>query len=104
MKELTKAGLLDTSLPTVTGKTVGENLETAENLDTSLIRPLEEPYSKTRRHRRLFGNLAPDGCVVKQSAVAPKCCGTRAPPGCSTARRRPSPSSTPGASVPATWW
>ena len=47
MKELTKAGLLDTSLPTVTGKTVGENLETAENLDTSLIRPLEEPYSKT---------------------------------------------------------
>ena len=70
MKELTKAGLLDTSLPTVTGKTVGENLETAENLDTSLIRPLEEPYSKTGGIAALFGNLAPDGCVVKQSAVA----------------------------------
>ena len=67
-----KAGLLDTSLPTVTGKTVGENLETAENLDTSLIRPLEEPYSKTGGIAALFGNLAPDGCVVKQSAVAPE--------------------------------
>ena len=72
MKELTKAGLLDTSLPTVTGKTVGENLKTAENLDTSLIRPLEEPYSKTGGIAALFGNLAPDGCVVKQSAVAPE--------------------------------
>lgn len=72
MKELTKAGLLDTSLPTVTGKTVGENLETAENLDTCLIRPLEEPYSKTGGIAALFGNLAPDGCVVKQSAVAPE--------------------------------
>ena len=72
MKELTKVGLLDTSLPTVTGKTVGENLETAENLDTSLIRPLEEPYSKTGGIAALFGNLAPDGCVVKQSAVAPE--------------------------------
>ena len=72
MKELTKAGLLDTSLPTVTGKTAGENLETAENLDTCLIRPLEEPYSKTGGIAALFGNLAPDGCVVKQSAVAPE--------------------------------
>ena len=72
MKELTRAGLLDTSLPTVTGKTVEENLETAENLDTSLIRPLEEPYSKTGGIAALFGNLAPDGCVVKQSAVAPE--------------------------------
>ncbi len=104
MKELTKAGLLDTSLPTVTGKTVGENLETAENLDTSLIRPLEEPYSKTGGIAALFGNLAPDGCVVKQSAVAPEMLRHKGPAGCSTARRRPSPSSTPGASVPATWW
>ena len=72
MKELTKAGLLDTSLPTVTGKTVGENLETAENLDTCLIRQLEEPYSRTGGIAVLFGNLAPDGCVVKQSAVAPE--------------------------------
>ena len=65
-------GALLASLPTVTGKTVGENLETAENLDTSLIRPLEEPYSKTGGIAALFGNLAPDGCVVKQSAVAPE--------------------------------
>ena len=65
-------GALLASLPTVTGKTVEENLETAENLDTSLIRPLEEPYSKTGGIAALFGNLAPDGCVVKQSAVAPE--------------------------------
>ena len=63
---------VELDLRTVTGKTVGENLETAENLDTSLIRPLEEPYSKTGGIAALFGNLAPDGCVVKQSAVAPE--------------------------------
>ena len=70
MKELTKAGLLDTSLPTVTGKTVAENLEGVTNRDTSLIRPLDDPYSKTGGIAVLYGNLAPDGCVVKQSAVA----------------------------------
>ena len=70
MKELTKAGLLDTSLPTVTGKTVEENLEGVTNRDTSLIRPLDDPYSKTGGIAVLYGNLAPDGCVVKQSAVA----------------------------------
>ena len=72
MKELTKAGLLDTGLMTVTGKTVAENLDEAENLDTSTIRPLDEPYSPTGGIAVLYGNLAPDGCVVKQSAVAPE--------------------------------
>ncbi len=72
MKELTKAGLLDTSLMTVTGKTIAENLETVENRDPALIRPLEDPFSKTGGIAVLYGNLAPDGCVVKQSAVAPE--------------------------------
>jgi dihydroxy-acid dehydratase len=72
MKELTKAGLLDTSLLTVTGKTVGENLEGVENRDPALIRPLETPFSTTGGIAVLYGNLAPDGCVVKQSAVAPE--------------------------------
>jgi len=72
MKELTKAGLLDTSLPTVTGKTVAENLAQAVNRDPAVIRPLEEPYSATGGIAVLYGNLAPDGCVVKQSAVVPE--------------------------------
>ncbi len=72
MKELTKACLLDTSLLTVTGKTVAENLEGVVNRDTSLIRPLEAPYSQSGGIAVLYGNLAPDGCVVKQSAVAPE--------------------------------
>ena len=72
MKELEKAGLLDTSLPTVTGKTVGENLEGVVNRDPSLIRPIENPYSQSGGISVLYGNLAPDGCVVKQGAVAPE--------------------------------
>jgi dihydroxy-acid dehydratase len=72
MKELIKANLLDTSLLTVTGKTIAENLEGVVNRDTSLIRPLEDPFSATGGINVLYGNLAPDGCVVKQSAVAPE--------------------------------
>ena len=72
MKELTKAGLLDTSLITATGKTIAENLEGVTNRDTNLIRPLEDPYSRSGGIAVLYGNLAPDGCVVKQSAVAPE--------------------------------
>ena len=72
MKELTKANLLDTSLLTVTGRTVAENLEGVVNRDPTLIRPLEEPFSATGGINVLYGNLAPDGCVVKQSAVAPE--------------------------------
>ncbi len=72
MKELTKKGLLDTSCMTVTGKTVGENLEYVQNLDETLIRPIDNPYSQNGGIAVLKGNLAPDGCVVKQSAVAPE--------------------------------
>ena len=70
MKELTKKGLLDTSLPTVTGKTVAENLTGVENLDPDIIRPVESPFSENGGIAVLRGNLAPDGCVVKRSAVA----------------------------------
>ena len=70
MAELAEAGLLDTSVLTCTGKTLAENLDGAKNLDESIIRPLSNPYSKTGGIAVLKGNLAPDGCVVKQSAVA----------------------------------
>ncbi|MBQ1860269.1 MAG: dihydroxy-acid dehydratase [Clostridia bacterium] len=70
MKELADAGLLDTTPMTVTGKTVGENIQHAVNLDENIIRPLSRPYSPTGGIAVLFGNLAPDGCVVKQSAVS----------------------------------
>ena len=72
MAELTKAGLLDTSLPTCTGKTIAENLEGVVNRNPEIIRPIDNPYSKTGGIAVLKGNLAPDGCVVKQSAVAPE--------------------------------
>ncbi len=72
MKELADAGLLDTSVMTCTGKTMGENIAEARNLDESIIRPVSNPYSKTGGIAVLKGNLAPDGCVVKQSAVAPE--------------------------------
>ena len=70
LKELTKLELLDTSVLTVTGKTLGENIAAAVNRDPSVIRPVEQPYSKTGGIAVLKGNLAPDGCVVKRSAVA----------------------------------
>ncbi len=72
MKELTKKGLLNTGLITVTGKTVAENLTDVENRNPELIRPVENPYSSTGGIAVLRGNLAQDGCVVKQSAVAPE--------------------------------
>ena len=72
MKELTKKNLLDTSVMTVTGKTLAENLEGVENLDPELIRPIEDPYSPDGGIAVLKGNLAPEGCVVKRSAVAPE--------------------------------
>ena len=70
MKELTKKGLLDTSGITCTGRTIAENLEGVENLDPTLIRPIEDPYSPYGGIAVLTGSLAPEGCVVKQSAVA----------------------------------
>ena len=72
MKELTKKGLLHTELLTCTGKTVAENLEEVENLDETLIRPIDNPYSQSGGIAVLKGNLAEMGCVVKQSAVAPE--------------------------------
>ena len=60
----------DASLMTCTGKTIAENLEGVENRDPAIIRPLENPYSQSGGIAVLKGNLAPDGCVVKQSAVA----------------------------------
>jgi dihydroxy-acid dehydratase len=72
MNELNKKDLLYTDLITVTGKTVGENISGCVNLDTEIIRPIENPYSQTGGIAVLKGNLAPDTGVVKQSAVAPE--------------------------------
>ena len=69
MKELADIGLLNTDCMTVTGKTVGENIKNAVNRDPEVIRPVDNPYSKTGGLAVLKGNLAPDGSVVKRSAV-----------------------------------
>lgn len=69
MNELNKLGLLHTDCMTVTGKTVGENIRYAENRNPEVIRPVENPYSRTGGLAVLKGNLAPDGSVVKRSAV-----------------------------------
>lgn len=70
MKELTRKNLLDTSLLTITGKTLEENLKAVINKDTTVIKDIENPYSQTGGIAVLRGNLAEDGCVVKRSAVA----------------------------------
>lgn len=72
MKEIADLGLLHTDLMTVTGKTVAENIKDAVNLNPEVIRPTDNPYSKTGGIAVLRGNLAPDSCVVKRSAVAPE--------------------------------
>ena len=72
LKELSKKGLLDLSVMTCTGRTMGENISDAVNLDPTVIRPVEDPYSPTGGIAVLKGNLAPDGGVVKRSAVAPE--------------------------------
>ncbi len=72
MKEISKLGLLNLDCMTVTGKTVGENIKNALNLDTDVIRPVENPYSKVGGIAVLKGNIAPDSCVVKRSAVLPE--------------------------------
>jgi dihydroxy-acid dehydratase len=69
LKEISKVNILDLSRPTVTGKTIGENIAGAEILDKSVIRTVEDPYSKTGGLSILFGNLAPDGSVIKAGAV-----------------------------------
>lgn len=72
LKELTKLHLLDTGVMTCTGKTLGENMENVVNTDTEIIRTADNPYSQTGGIAVLRGNIAPDGCVVKRSAVAPE--------------------------------
>lgn len=72
MKELADAGYLHTDLITATGKTVGENIAGAVNTNPEVIRPIDNPYSKTGGLAFLFGNIARNGCVVKRSAVAPE--------------------------------
>ena len=72
MNELNKKGLLHTECMTVTGKTVGENIEGCINKNPEVIRPIENPYSTTGGLAVLTGNLAPDGGVVKRSAVVPE--------------------------------
>jgi dihydroxy-acid dehydratase len=74
MTELAKRDLISLDALTVTGKTVGENLKDikAVNADTEVVRPIDSPYSEEGGIAVLFGSLAPEGCVVKQSAVAPE--------------------------------
>lgn len=72
MNELSKKKLLHENLMTVTGKTVGENIKDVVNRDTEVIRPIDNPYSEVGGIAVLRGNLAPDSCVVKRSAVVPE--------------------------------
>lgn len=72
MNEISKLGLLKTDLITCTGKTVGENIADSPVKDYNVIRPVTDPYSKTGGIAVLKGNLAPDTCVVKRSAVGPE--------------------------------
>ena len=72
VKELTKKGLLHTDCMTVTGKTIGENIANSVNRNPEVIRPAENPYSETGGIAILKGNLAPEGSVVKRSAVLPE--------------------------------
>ena len=72
MNEISKLGLLDLSCMTVTGKTMGENIKGCVNKNPEIIRPVDNPYSKTGGIAVLRGNLAPDSCVVKRSAVVPE--------------------------------
>ena len=72
MNEISKLGLLNLDCMTVTGKTLGENIEGCVNKNPEVIRPVENPYSATGGIAVLRGNLAPDSCVVKRSAVVPE--------------------------------
>ncbi len=72
MKEISKLGLLQLDNPTVTLNTVGENIANENGADGTIIRTVKNPYSTTGGIAVLRGNIAPDGCVVKRSAVAPE--------------------------------
>ena len=82
MAQLAEGGYIDTTLPTVTGKTVAENLRGAVNKNPAAIRPLNDPYSPTGGLAVLFGNIARNGCVVKRSAVAPEMLAHTGPARC----------------------
>jgi dihydroxy-acid dehydratase len=69
IKVLSEAGLVNDDCLTVTGKTVGENVKDFKVLDSDVIRPMDNPYHAQGGLAALFGNLAPDGCIVKQAAV-----------------------------------
>lgn len=79
MKEMSKKNLLDFSLITVTGKTIGDSVAAARNTDEEVIRPIDNPYSQTGGIAVLSGSLAPDGAVVKRSAVAPEMLSHKGP-------------------------
>jgi dihydroxy-acid dehydratase len=72
MKELSSRGLIHLDIPTVTGRSVGVNLEPARVADYNIVKPFDDPYHKEGGIAVLYGNLAPEGAVVKQSAVAPE--------------------------------
>lgn len=72
LAQLASKGLIDTTLPTVSGKSVGENINGRIIKNTDAIRPVDDPYSQTGGIAILWGNIAKDGCVVKRSAVAPE--------------------------------
>lgn len=72
LSELNKKGLINTDVMTVTGQTLGENIKGVVNKNPDIIRPIDNPYSQTGGIAVLKGNLAPDRCVVKRSAVAPE--------------------------------
>jgi len=72
LAELAKKKLINTKLMTVTGKTIAQNIKGVVNKDPAVLRPIENPYSPTGGIAVLFGNLAPNGCVVKRSAVSPE--------------------------------
>jgi dihydroxy-acid dehydratase len=72
LNELNKKGLINTDVMTVTGQTLGENIKGVVNKNPEIIRTIDNPYSETGGIAVLRGNLAPDGCVVKRSAVAPE--------------------------------
>ncbi|MCD7733496.1 MAG: dihydroxy-acid dehydratase [Oscillospiraceae bacterium] len=79
LKELAKKNLITTDVMTCTGKTLGENIADVENLDNTVIRDIDNPYSETGGIAVLFGNVAENGCVVKRSAVAPEMLVHRGP-------------------------
>ncbi len=79
LSELDKKGLISTDVMTCTGKTMAENLKGHKNLNPEVIRPIENPYTQTGGIAVLKGNIAPDGCVVKRSAVAPEMLVHRGP-------------------------